>query len=313
MKPCRLMRTLGIALCTGTALTLVGCGRSERVTADSAAAEAKPAAAGWNLTGEVIAANPERGTLTVFHDEIPGFMPAMTMEFIVSPGDLASAQPGQRIRAWMYRDGRGRFALERIWPDDAAVRRTLEAAARTLQQETIIRGANPYREVGEEAPDFALLDQDGRVVQASRYRGQHIVLNFIFTRCPDAEMCPAATRRMRALQEAVREAQLPNVEFMSITLDPAYDTPGVLRAYADGYGIDTTNFSFLTGPEVAIKNLMAQLGVLAFPSKESLLRHSMATLLIDGHGRIVHREDGSRWEVETFLRKLRAGTAPAPE
>ena len=95
-----------------------------------------------------------------------------------------------------------------------------------------------------------------------------------------------------------------NLQLISITLDPEYDTPGILNAYASSRGIDTANFSFLTGPEPAILDLMSQLGVLAFP-EDGLIRHTLATILIDEKGRIIYRTDTSGWEPEEFLKRLR--------
>jgi len=153
-------------------------------------------------------------------------------------------------------------------------------------------------------PEFALYDQDGRVVQSSRFRGRQIMLNFIFTRCPVATMCPAATAKMVTVQHLAREARVPNLELISITLDPAYDTPGVLKEYALVRGIDTSNFSLLTGPETAIKDLLKQFGVIA-QLQGDILQHTLTTLLIDPDGRITHRADGSIWEPREFVQKMR--------
>jgi protein SCO1/2 len=301
MKPrARLHGTPVIVAMLLAALLAAGCGR--KAGAESAA-EATPKPEGWELRGQIVAVNKDRGTLTVHHEDIPNFMPAMVMEFKVSPGDLATAKPNAYIRGWLYRSGDD-WVLEKIWPDDDAARRTVEAATEALKQDTAIRGPYPYREVGEQAPDFALYDQDGRVVQASRFLGRRIVLNFIFTRCPDPKMCPASTAKMMALQEGAKEEGITGIEFISVSLDPKYDTPGILRQYADDHGIDTTNFSFLTGPQIAVTNLMAQLGVVAI-EKDGLITHSLATLLIDGNGKIIHREDGTQWPVEQFMARLR--------
>jgi protein SCO1/2 len=152
------------------ALVLAGCSRNSAEPETDVA----PKPEGWDLRGQIVEVNKERGTLTVHHEEIPNFMPAMVMEFKVSPGDLATAKPNAHIRGWLYRSGDD-WVLEKIWPDDDATRRAVEAATEALKQDTAIRGPRPYREVGEQAPDFALYDQDGRVVQASRFLGRRIV------------------------------------------------------------------------------------------------------------------------------------------
>ncbi len=279
---------------------LAGCDRRE-----AAAAADADGARRYPLTGVVVAVDAPRRLLRVHHDEIPGLMPAMTMEFAVREGDLAAAQEGRRIRATLVRRA-AEFTLENVWPDDVDTTRALGAGAAALKQDTVIRGAKAYREVGEPAPGFVLLDQDGRVVGIERLRGRQVVLNFIYTRCPIATMCPAATARMVALQCAAREAGVRNFELVSITLDPAHDTPGVLRDYAAANGIDTANFSLLTGPEGAIRDLLTQLGVLVEgkPDERALLKHTLSTILIDADGRIAWREDGSTWRPETFLARL---------
>ena len=293
MQASALILTVALA-----ALTLAGCSRS------APAASAETVEKRYPITGEVISSDPARKILIVHHDEIPGYMPEMTMEFIVAAGDLAIAQPGMRIRAEMIPSDTGDFRLEKIWPDDRTAAAAVEAGTKALRQDTMIRGRGVYREVGEEAPDFVLYDQNGTVVQSARFHGKQVMLNFIFTRCPVATMCPASTMKMMASQQLAKEAGVPNIEFVSITLDPAYDTPGVLKEYAAVRGIDTTNFSFLTGPESAIKDLLAQFGVItAFEG--DIINHTLATVLIDANGRIVHRADGSVWEPKDFVAKMK--------
>jgi len=269
---------------------------------------AKPAAPAkelrYPLTGEIVRVEAARKILVVRHDEIQGYMPAMTMEFLVATGDLALARSGQKIRGEMVPVVGGDFRLEKIWPDDRMGDATIKAGMRQLRQDTHTRGKNAYREVSETVPDFVLYDQRGQVVQGAHFRGKQVMLNFIFTRCPVATMCPAATVKMIAVQRLARETGVANLELISITLDPVFDTPGVLRDYADLRGIDPANFSFLTGPETAIRDLLTQFGVIA-EFEADLLKHTLTTLLIDGNGRIAHRVDGSAWEAQDFVAKMR--------
>lgn len=290
-----------------TVAVVAGCTKPSGAAGDSAkaSAAAKTKDERYPLTGQILRIETERKVLVVRHDEIKGYMPAMTMEFAVAPGDLAVAKVGQRIRAELVpAKGNEDFRLEKIWPDDKVLADTVTASALQLRQDTHTRGKHAYREVGETVPDFALFDQSGRVVQSSRFRGKQIMLNFIFTRCPDAKMCPAATAKMIGVQRLAKEASIPNLELVSITLDPAYDTPGVLREYADLRGIDTSNFSFLTGPEAAIRDLLTQFGIIA-QFQGDILQHTLATLLVDPSGKIAHRTDGSAWEPQDFVAKMK--------
>lgn len=293
-----------------SALLWSGCGRSDGPAAGSGAAAAATSAekgAGekrYPLTGVVVSVDAAKKVLVVTHDEIPGYMPAMTMEFLVSGGDAAVAKPGQKIRAEMIPSKDGDFRLEKIWPADQAVVAAVSAGATVLRQDTFTRGKNAYREIGEAVPDFTLYDQEGRVVQGARFRGKMVMMNFIFTRCPVATMCPASTAKMMGTQKQAKDAGVTQVEFVSITLDPTYDTPGVLKEYATTRGIDTGNFSFLTGPEAAVRDLLTQFGVIA-ELKGELIQHTLATLLIGPDGKIVHRADGSAWEPKDFVARMR--------
>ncbi len=281
------------------------CKRAEKTDPPAAAEPAAPQEKRHPLTGEILRIEAERNVLVIRHDDIPGVMPAMTMEFVVSPGDVKAAKVGQKIRAQLVEPaGDGEWRLEQIWPADPVSTNAVEAKALALRQETLSRGKSAYREIGDRIPEFALYDQRGEVVQSGRFRGKKVMLNFIFTRCPIATMCPAATMKMTSAQKLAREAGIENLEFVSITLDPAYDTPGVLKDYADARGIDTTNFSFLTGPENAIRDLLANFGVLV-EFEGDLLKHTLATLLIDEQGRIIHRTDGSAWEPGDFIAKMK--------
>lgn len=301
-------------------LGLAGCGKSAAprtegsATAPASAAPTKAKAseaavenAGarrYPLTGEITGIDAARKVLVVFHDEIKGYMPAMTMEFIVSAGDLAAAKVGQRIRADLIPSETGDFRLEKIWPDDKIAAAAVADAARGLREDTKTRGKNAYREVGESVPNFTLFDQAGRVISGGHFRGKMVMMNFIFSRCPVATMCPAATAKMMATQKLANGASVPNIEFVSITLDPVFDTPGVLKEYAAVRGIDTANFSFLTGPDSAIRDLLTQFGVIA-ELEGDFLKHTLTTLLIDERGKIVHRADGSVWEPKDFVAKMK--------
>ncbi|MCU0793714.1 MAG: SCO family protein [Opitutaceae bacterium] len=282
-------------------MLLAGCGRAPEAPAEAAQADGSVR---HPVRGTVVAVMAERGTLLVDHEEIAGYMPRMTMEFHVGAGDLALAKEGAGLTANLVEEPGGKFRLEGVWWVDPVAQAAVRQAAAALREDTNIRGRAAYREVGENLPDFALYDQTGSVVSAAKWRGKQIMLNFIFTRCPVATMCPAATAKMMETQALAKEAGVPNLELVSITLDPEYDTPGVLKEYADARGIDTSNFSFLTGPEGAIKDLFRQFGILT-EMKGGVLSHTLATLLINEQGKIVWRADGTTWAPSEFVAKMK--------
>lgn len=261
----------------------------------------------YPLTGEVVSVDAPGGKLIVKHDDVPGLMPGMTMEFPVQGvEDLSWIHPGNRIRADLVVDPAGHPRLENLWPDNSVARETVGQSALALRQDTHDRGNAAYREIGEAMPDFALYDQDGAVVQTARFRGKQIMLNFIYTRCPFLDMCPRATQKMIETQKLARQAGVKGIQFISISLDPVHDTPGVLKAYAKVRNIDTGNFCFLTGPEGAVGDLLTQFGVIA-QFDGGVLKHTLATLLIDANGHIIYRADGSDWAPQDFVARMRRG------
>jgi protein SCO1/2 len=291
-------------------LLLAGCARKEtaapRPAAPTTATTPAPAnpAAGHPLRGEIVRVDFARQVLVVHHAEITGYMPAMTMEFHVGAGaSVASFHEGQRLSARMVEVAPGYFRLDDIVVLDPQKEAELAASTLALRQDTHVRGRQAYREIGETVPSFALYNQDGAIVRFDHFRGKRVILNFIFTRCPVPTMCPAATGKMMALQAAAKKAGIRDLELVSISFDSAYDTPPVLKAYAEARGIDTTNFTFLTGPENAIADLLRQFGVISIPT-EDLFRHTLATILIGPDGKIRHRTDESDWTPEDFLQRL---------
>ncbi len=282
----------------------VGCSKNQAATntADKSAPTPEITAT-FDIKGEIVRIVAEKRVLMVHHEEIPNYMPAMTMEFKIGEADPSVFKEGQKIAAKMIDEKNGDFRLEGIRVLDVAKDSVVQAAARKLQEDTFVLGKNAYREIGDAAPKFALYNQNGDVVSFDQFRGKRVILNFIFTRCPIATMCPAATARMTALQRLAKEKNVSDLHLVSISLDPTYDTSPVLKGYAAARGIDTANFSFLTGPVSAVRDLLTQFGVIAEKS-DNIWKHSLATLLIDRDGKIAHRIDGSTWEPEDFLKRL---------
>lgn len=221
----------------------------------------------------------------------------------VGRGDARILRAGEAVRGELVRFGDG-YRLQTIFPNDPVKRGTVARLGDRLRQDTVTRGSKVFRGVGEYMPRFALYDSDGSVFLSESLKGNYAVMNFIFTRCANPVMCPAATARMVELQEMVKAEGLTDVRLVSVTLDPPYDTPGIFRAYAMDKGIDTAMFHLLGGPEQIVEDLKMQMGVLAEPDEEEIVRHTMSTALIDPTGRIIYRVPGSMWSPKVFLREI---------
>lgn len=225
------------------------------------------------------------------------------VEAQVGRGDAKILEAGTRIRGDLVSFGDG-YRLQTVWPDDPVIRGTIARLGDALRKDTLRRGSKVFRGVGEYMPKFALYDTDGSLFLSESLKGSYVVMNFIFTRCANPQMCPAATARMVELQKMAAEAGIRDLVQVSVTLDPAYDTPGIFTAYAMDKGIDTSTFHLLGGPARIVEDLKVQMGVLSEPDEEEIIRHTMSTALIDPSGRIIYRIPGSMWSPKAFLKQI---------
>ena len=231
--------------------------------------------------------------------------------FAVQPGDLNLLNSKSIFRATTRKTftpskGPG-FLLSRVWPDDRSVRIRVNNVNRLLRRDTLSMGDSMIRSVGDTLPPFALYDQDGEVLTTDYFDGSVTVLNFIFTRCSIAEMCPASTMRMKKLQTLASQTKVPHVKFLSITLDPEFDTPGVLKSYARAYDLNEQNFRLGTATKAAIDDLNRQFGIFRKNIENLPLDHTMRTMIINSKRQIIYQFPGSHWSAEDFLARLPEG------
>jgi protein SCO1/2 len=196
------------------------------------------------------------------------------------------------------------FLLHSVWPDEFRERIRFNNVNRLLRRDTLTIGADSIRSVGDQVPPFAVYDQDGDIITTDYLDGSVTILNFIFTRCSEPDMCPAATLKMKKLQELVEKTKIPYVKFLSITLDPLFDTPGVLKSYARGYNLEESNFRFGTAGKSVIDDLTRQFGIMRKKEPDTPLDHTMRTIVINSRRQIVYQVPGKGWSVEDFLSRL---------
>jgi protein SCO1/2 len=154
------------------------------------------------------------------------------------------------------------------------------------------------------APAFALLDQDGARFTLDDLRGKVAVVTFIYATCTDT--CPLLTAKMASMREALAADFGPRVRFVSITVDPAVDTPAVLRGYANAHGADLAGWSFLTGSPAAIDNVVRSFGAFAKRTQAGAVDHLFLTSLLDRQGRIRVQYLGYRFKPDEMLQDVRA-------
>ena len=238
--------------------------------------------------------------ILVKHEDIPGFMPAMTMPYVVkdaailkdrAPGDLITATlmvaPGS---AWL-----SAIAKTGSAPLPADARTEIPAAA----------GVQLLK-AGDAVPDTKLIDQDGKTVSLADWRGAAIVVSFIYTRCPLPQFCPLVDRRFAETQRMV--ASNPDLKgkarLLSISFDPQTDQPAVLRAHAADLNADPAVWRFATADAAMVDRLAATFGVNVIREKDGTITHNLRTAVIDPQGRITAIHDGNDWTAATIADDL---------
>ncbi len=220
----------------------------------------------------------------------------------VGAGDAQLHYQGKRIRGELGNSD-GKYLLETIVPVYPDEEKTMASVNLQLQMDTAVRQRRQFRKEDDYGINFSMFNQNGEIVQWNQYKGDWILMNFIFTRCRMPKMCPAQTARMIDLQRHAKSVGIGNLQQVSVSFDPAYDTPGILFDYATSRGADLSTFHFLTGPKEVMLNVLKQYGVIAFDSK-NIIDHTVTTLLFDKTGKIVLRRDGTEWSENDFVQHI---------
>ncbi|HYT76385.1 MAG TPA: SCO family protein [Vicinamibacterales bacterium] len=257
----------------------------------------------YALRGQILAVgatHPDgRTEMTIKHEDIPGFMPAMTMPYFVKNHRLLEGiVPGDLMTGTLVLDGSEIYV--------GAITKTGHAA--------LPPDARPVRimdvmQPGDEVPDDPLQDQDGRTRKLSDWRGRALAVTFVYTRCPLPAFCPLMDRHFKDLQKRITEdARLRDrVHLASVTFDPAHDTLDVIRAHAASLGANPAIWSVLTGTPAAIDHMTSRFGVSATPEQDAgqTITHNLRTAIVDRRGRLVTIYSGNDWTVDALLDDLR--------
>ena len=222
-----------------------------------------------------------------------------------SEGDRKVGWVGRVVRYDAVMEGAEIHASGVVSADAEELRRVAEVTD-VLRRETVDKGRMVTRMPNELMPNMALWDQGGRLVMKKDFLGHAIALNFIFTSCRVARMCPASTACMKSLgDQLAKDPSAAGIRLVTITFDPETDTPGRLRAYADGYGIDHARHRFLTGDASQIKDLMRHYGIQTLRDDGTIV-HNAALIVITPEGRIAYRNEGASFDAEEVARRLLA-------
>ena len=260
-----------------------------------------PAAREYQLNGQVLAVDASRQEVTIRHDDIPQFMPGMTMPFKVGDAALLEGRtPGELVTATLI--------VNDTQAHLSAITRTGFAA---LPDAVGLPAA--VRQPGEQVADATFVNQLGRERRLADWRGRVVAVTFMYTRCPLPNFCPVMDRNFQAVQEQVRAdpALQGSVGLLSVTVDPRHDTPAVLASHAEGLNADPAVWEFLTSPRDG-RAFAAQFGVSTIETQpeDQEIVHNLRTAVIDANGRLVIVLAGSEWnpaDLVTALRHAREG------
>lgn len=277
----------------------VGCGRSEAPKA--VAPLEKP----YPLKGVVVSVDAGASKVIVRHQEIPGYMDAMTMPFnVAEPKMLAELRPGDEIEAKLV-VGEKSSRLEGI----VVSRHGTAVATQVIPEQ------GPYGKPGDAAPLTQLIGQDGKPVSLADFKGKAVALTFIFTRCPLPDFCPRMNAQFAEMEAALAKepALYAKTQLLSVSFDPEHDSPQVLSEYRERFlkgvkGVAPAHWKFATGTPDHIKGFATFFGLTYLKSGDQFV-HSLATAVIGPDGKVLSIRRGNDWEPPAVIEDLRKAAA----
>jgi len=309
--------TLGFLV---AALLVCGCGADQKQ-------EARPAAtpdSGTNtqvfqVKGVVVELKPGAREIRIKHEDIPGYMDAMTMWFDVkSTNELSGVLVGDAVAFRMTVTDKDGW-IDQVKKIDPA-KTSIDGVAVTTNT---LPGNAPLRiardvdllKVGDALPEYYFTNQLGKPISLSQYRGKALAITFIFTRCPYPTFCPLMSNNFRDVQEALlKKTNGPtNWHLMTITFDPEYDTPARLNNYSKAYKCDPDHWSFLTGELIDITAIAEQFGEIFGRDPNGSISHNLRTAVIDANGKVFKIFTENKWTPDELASEIAKAAEVKPE
>ena len=255
----------------------------------------------YDLHGKVVSVDKAQRQVTVAHEEVRDYMPAMTMPFTLKDEwafDVLS--PGDEISAALVVEGSS-HRLEEI-----------VISKKSVEQPTGTNSATAANEPqpGMEVPDFSFVNQDGKRINLKQYRGKALLLTFIYTRCPVPDFCTLMSNNFAEVNQELRKTPevYAQTHLLSVTIDPAYDTPQVLRSYGAAHTGNYTeekfsHWEFATGQADEVQRAARYFGLTYYPESDQII-HGLRTAIITPDGKIFTIYRGNEWKPANALRDL---------
>jgi protein SCO1/2 len=265
----------------------------------------------YALAGKIVSVDKDKKTVKIDHEEIPGYMEAMTMVYPVETYSWDRLNPGADIRADLVVNS---SAEPPAWLENIAV------LASTEQEQPPAAEAEdlPTKETkhrSDALPNFKLTNQDGKKFSLSEYKGKALAITFIYSNCPLPEYCIRMSRNFSDAAILLRnDADYKDkIRLLSISFDPARDTPEKLRSYGQGYlgndpKPDFTAWQLAVAPDAETRKIADFFGLRYFinPANETQFNHTLVTVIVSPQGRILAVNDDNNWTGADLLGQLKA-------
>jgi protein SCO1/2 len=292
-------------------MLLAGCKQSGKGTegASSAAAVATGELKTFPVRGRIVSVDAAKGMVTLDHEAIPGFMDAMTMPYKLKDATVASElHPGDRITAKLlvHKTADG---YEDPMLDEIVV---------TAQARPDYKPAVQYHvpTAGDAVPDFKLTNQSGRTIHLAQFKGRVLLLTFVYTRCPLPDYCIRMSQNFAQIDRVLKAdpALYARTHLLSISFDPKFDTPAVLKSYGETYmGTDArqafAHWDFAVPPAGELAALTQFFDVGITPGDAGLPTHSLSTALIGKDGKVRAWYATNEWTPAEILAAIRSAAA----
>jgi protein SCO1/2 len=271
----------------------------------------------YKLVGVVKGVDEETKQVRIRHEEIPGFMGAMTMPFTIKDLQvLTKLHVGDTVEGRLrVEEEDGLVADYEL--SDLVVTAPEVAAKEAPEQELVVSlaGGTPSLrvkpkalEVGEVVPDFTMTDQDGNAFKLSSLRGKVVALTFVYTRCPLPDFCPLMDRKFSELAQriALSPKRSGRMRLISLSFDPDHDTPEVLKKHATLRGANPPLWTYAAASHDQLAGIAPRLGLVYVPGRDEIM-HNLCTAVIDGEGKLARLEIGTgrnKWDPTDLLKTM---------
>jgi protein SCO1 len=248
-----------------------------------------------DMKGMVLTVDIRANTVVISHDAVPDVMPAMTMPFVVQEArELNGLVPGAIVSFnLIIEKDRSHIEQLRVVRYESVEQDPLTARRLRLLQE-MMRASAKAVDIGREVPDFSLTDQRHMRVSLSQFKGKVVAINFVYTNCALPEFCYRVANHFAVVAKRFNDRMGRDLVLLTVTFDPARDTPERLAEYAAQWNANASVWHLLTGTVADVRRVCGLFGVDSF-ADEGLINHSSRTAVIDRRGVIAASIEGNRY------------------